>query len=573
MKYSELLSLHRDDFKWSREALVVKDKVAFLRCAEGGLLEDMSSVNLQAMAGKLKEDSYIGEHEILRQGEEVDRVIFVKSGFCKLVRQLHPKCTEMFCRYANYAEPMPNPYAEGDEGLRVGQKGVWPDQHRRINKAVKSENVASTPSTSGIRLQSHQELKKVLRLVAADEGDETSLVQSAEKRPPRTDTTSSSSAEVPPQQERSHDQTLKVVVDTISKGSSVGVMELMEGRTYQCTVISAPLAEIYSISYLDFIRSVDKAITHRLFCNYKARLSDSQLIGRLVQKYRWDHYKRGLLSEIRSWNSSASRGIINREDPAPMTGGSSLGDETCFRIGRGEMLWDARAQTPPNEVYDPDRTVKHQFKVDCLRDEHGKPVVTVDREERDASMDDFERKLIDTVARARLRDKQRRLADKAAAGPSVEDGGANAVAATQELEAATKKAFQEQQQLQKEKMEGLRQAARDKVKSEKTVKEAKRSKKSIFRRTGTTRDLGAMSARGPGRGHDKRATVASHLSPERVSLPPVRKIRSIPAKLVPADTRPSSSSPRGSPKGSPSSPRGARPSRQSSSRERGGPGR
>ncbi|CAE7236378.1 PANK2, partial [Symbiodinium pilosum] len=149
----------------------------------------------------------------------------------------------------------------------------------------------------------------------------------------------------------------------------------------------------------------------------------------------WDHYKRGLLSEIRSWNSSASRGIIDREDPAPMTGASSLGDETCLRVGRGEKLWDARAQTPPNETYDPGRAVKQIFHVECTRDEHGKPIVTVDREQRDASMDDFERKLQDTMATARYRDKLRRTAKNVTAGATLENGagkaGVNAVALTE----------------------------------------------------------------------------------------------------------------------------------------------
>lgn len=43
------------------------------------------------MAGSMTEDNYIGEHEIIRQGSEVERIIFVKSGFCKVVRELHPK--------------------------------------------------------------------------------------------------------------------------------------------------------------------------------------------------------------------------------------------------------------------------------------------------------------------------------------------------------------------------------------------------------------------------------------------------------------------------------------------------
>ena len=37
-----------------------------------------------------EQDSYIGEHKILEQGQEVDRVIFVKSGFCKVAPWRQP---------------------------------------------------------------------------------------------------------------------------------------------------------------------------------------------------------------------------------------------------------------------------------------------------------------------------------------------------------------------------------------------------------------------------------------------------------------------------------------------------
>ncbi|CAJ1402630.1 unnamed protein product [Effrenium voratum] len=497
LKHTELWSLHRDDYRWSvgmSQQNTVRERAAFLKCVEEGLLEDMKAVDLQAMAGSLTEDGYIGEHKILEQGQEVDRVIFVKSGFCKVVRQLHPKFTETFCRYANYGEPMPNPYAQGeDDGLRVGEKGVWP--RRRAPGDPKADGKAS-----GAAEGQAKELRKLLRLVQDEEREE--------KRPQRTDTTSSSTA-------ASHESCdrLTVVVDIISKGSSVGVMELMEGLTYQCTVISSPLAEIYSISKFDFIRNVSRPITHRLFCNYKARVSDKQLIMRLVQKYRWEHYKRGLLEEIRSWHSSASRGIIDREEPVPFIGASALGDETCIRVGKGEKLWDRRAQTPPNEAYDPDRAVKQIFHVQCTRDDEGKPVVNVEREQRDASMDDFERKLLETMANARYRDKLRRTANQVAAGQAaLEDGKkGNNVAQQQELEEAAKKTLEAQKQKEKERIEGLRQAARDKVKQDRD-----RTQVRDRRTLRASADSGSQSARSS-RMSSKRSNT------QNLSLPAVRQ--------------------------------------------------
>lgn len=36
-------------------------------------------------------EAYHGGSAILRQGAEVDRVVFVKSGFCNAIRELHPR--------------------------------------------------------------------------------------------------------------------------------------------------------------------------------------------------------------------------------------------------------------------------------------------------------------------------------------------------------------------------------------------------------------------------------------------------------------------------------------------------
>lgn len=524
LKPTQLLIFYRDDYKWcvgASQETTVKERVAFLRMAEEGLLADMRYVDLQALAGSLTEDFYIGEHEIIRQGTEVERIIFVKSGFCKIVRELHPKYTKVFCRYANYAEPMPNPYAEGEGGLRVGEKGVWPrpQQPKPAAAARVAAQNASTPregeteKKSTLKLESHQMLKKMLRLVQGEHEE-----GHVRERRTRTDTNSSSSAEETSQEKT---RSLKVVVDIISKGSSVGVMELMEGLTYQCTVVCSPLAEIYSISRYDFIRNGPRPITHRLFCNYKARLSDKQLIWRLVQKHRWDHYKRGLLEEIRSWNSSASRGIVDREDPVPMIGGSALEDQTCIRIGRGEKLWDQRAQTPPNQAYDPDQAVKQIFHVQCSRDEQGKPLVQVEREQRDASMDEFERKLLETMANARYRDKLRRAKQKHAASHSaLEDKGANAVAIAQALEEEAKRSLEEQKQKEKERIEVMRQEVQAKVKLDRDASREKRN-----RRTLTARP----SMRAPPSGAQ---SVRSRQSTKQVELPPLPGSRKIVANLL-----------------------------------------
>lgn len=73
--------------------------------------------------------------------------------------------TKVFCRYANYAEPMPNPYDEGEGGLRVGEKGVWPRPQQP--KATAAARVAAPNGKGGVATPSevdNSEKKSTLKL-------------------------------------------------------------------------------------------------------------------------------------------------------------------------------------------------------------------------------------------------------------------------------------------------------------------------------------------------------------------------------------------------------------------------
>eukprot|EP00421_Protoceratium_reticulatum_P030235 CAMPEP_0168476886 /NCGR_PEP_ID=MMETSP0228-20121227/62116_1 /TAXON_ID=133427 /ORGANISM="Protoceratium reticulatum, Strain CCCM 535 (=CCMP 1889)" /LENGTH=179 /DNA_ID=CAMNT_0008493015 /DNA_START=75 /DNA_END=611 /DNA_ORIENTATION=- len=62
-----------------------------------------------------------------------------------------------------------------------------------------------------------------------------------------------------------------VDVDLLQEGRSYGVMEMLEGLPYQCTVVADPWAEVYEISKHEFARQTSKGILHKLFCDYKAQ--------------------------------------------------------------------------------------------------------------------------------------------------------------------------------------------------------------------------------------------------------------------------------------------------------------
>lgn len=69
-----------------------------------------------------KDSSLFCHHSVFGKLSFFKRILEVESDFGDVAFRY----TKVFCRYANYAEPMPNPYDEGEGGLRVGEKGVWP---------------------------------------------------------------------------------------------------------------------------------------------------------------------------------------------------------------------------------------------------------------------------------------------------------------------------------------------------------------------------------------------------------------------------------------------------------------
>lgn len=401
--YAECIGVSQTNF--------VREGVAFLRAVDGGVLEDCADTDLQAMTKCFVEEHHIGSTPIVCQGAEVDRIIFVKSGFCALTRQLHPKFKHAFDQYSDYREPLPNPFDNDSGGLLVGQKSVFP-MHQKARSKTREGN-ASSKKTLGadIGLASRERLQKLLKQ-HQQAVDETS--QLLKQKTGLNDASLAESA-------ASDSCDSEVVVETLSRGGTVGVMELMENMTYQHSVVPAPWAEVYIITKLDFIREVSKTIIQRMFCEYKARLGDKQLVQRLKQKSRWDHYKTELVEAIRNRNSAMSRGIIDRDDPPARSVGVSglpMGDVT--RIGNGMKIWDKRAQTPPKQGYQMGEQVQQIFHVHCIVDDNGRKDVVLGREQRDASMDALEERLVLTLASTR----QKAAIRKSIVAGAVVEGGA-----------------------------------------------------------------------------------------------------------------------------------------------------
>ena len=106
-------------------------------------------------------DSLFCHHFVLLKLPFFKRVLEVGSDFGAVPFRY----TKVFCRYANYAEPMPNPYDEGEGGLRVGEKGVWPRPQQP--KATAAARVAAPNGKGGVATPSevdNSEKKSTLKL-------------------------------------------------------------------------------------------------------------------------------------------------------------------------------------------------------------------------------------------------------------------------------------------------------------------------------------------------------------------------------------------------------------------------
>lgn len=412
VKRTLLMVLQEADYIWGvgmGQGSFVKERVQFLRAADRSVLEDISEVDLRAMAGHLRLESHIGDHTILKQGSEVDRVIFVKSGFCKVIRQLHPRFKKQFDDYAERGSPPPNPFADDEE---EPSSPLLP----KCGGAEPPESVEEALALH-LGLGSRQALHKLMSKYHEDDtksrAKSTASTSSALTARVRTDTITSSAssggaAAAVASGGSPSDNT--VVLGILHAGMSFGVMEMMEGFAYQSSVVANPWAEVYVMTKYDLIRNTSKTILHKLFNDYKARLSDERLVQRLKQRRRWNNYKRDLWDQIRERKTSnqiqygIDRRTVNRR-----AGTGDLSVEDYERVGAGEILWDGRAQTPPKPTYSHKHGKEYVFHVHCYRNQGtNSPNVVVEHDARDASLSALEEKILMTIATARYRAQLRR---------------------------------------------------------------------------------------------------------------------------------------------------------------------
>lgn len=448
---SMLLSLSIQDYQYCLSCSTgnyVQERVAFLASLDRAGLAGLDEADLRTMATHLKEESHMGEQVILRQGAEVDRVVLVKSGFCRVVRELHPRLRPMFNQYSEKDGPPPNPLALDQEPEHEKPRGRKPSGSISAGPSFTS----SRPSLRGSSVDSwdpngasknetfRQRLAKLLPSGHGGGGIGTDAggPDGGQRGNGGSPTSGSAAAAARSRQEAkaggcpigSGSGGDIVHVDQLGAGRSFGTMEMFEGLPYQCSLVASPWAVVYVISKYDLIRNTPKTILHRLFTDYQVRLSDDRLVQRLKQKNRWNNYKRGLLDEIRGRKTRDKISAMDRRAPVPLPAGpGALSTDDYARIGNGDSLWHGRAKTPPKPAHT-GKGGQDILHIRVVLGEDGHRDVELQRERRDASMIALDERIIMMTSNARMRDRNRRQGREvaAAAAPEEQQPAASAAA-------------------------------------------------------------------------------------------------------------------------------------------------
>eukprot|EP00397_Hematodinium_sp_SG-2012_P013011 GEMP01013200.1.p1 GENE.GEMP01013200.1~~GEMP01013200.1.p1 ORF type:complete len:734 (+),score=147.64 GEMP01013200.1:389-2590(+) len=415
---STLIELSRKDY-WTAKLMcpveISQDILAYLLTVEGGLLSNRSDVterDLFALVQHFVAESYHGREVICRETREADRMVFIKNGFCKVVRSFvdprrtrHGYITPYDASRSTAGTLSPVPQYTIDIGLTAvvdsfieAHSRECDDEEenvRAVRKPVRGTGVfgvsrwhycqptllhgtsttnGETPRESGRRVDhnARQRSRKQTNagLLTSPKGN-AQFLSMQDKAGESTDAAGKGTEETK-RRERledilTHDM---VVVDNLRPGRTYGLLEILECTTFKNSLVADPTCQIYSIKKLALLRYAAKGIVHALFCHYKSDLTDECLMERRVQRARWDKFKRDLMSQINGTRRTAHDMAHTRRDQmpsfvpcAPVRGSSHvsattskyisarLGAHTMTRLGTDGLLWGGKAVTPPRTPY------------------------------------------------------------------------------------------------------------------------------------------------------------------------------------------------------------------------------
>jgi len=356
------------------------ERVAFLRSVDKAVLEGSGESDLAAMAAHMRQERYSGEEVVVAQGAEADKIFFVKSGFCRVLRQLHPRYHGHLKNVAAKCLPPANPFTTP---VKTNEVIVSPEdgEARRIHDSL------GGPAALQRLLERHHAVGTPV----------SPSSPSKQKRSPRPQPRPFSK----PAAELAMTEGV-VPAATLQPGQSFGFMELFEGTPYQCTLLADPCVEVYTISKYDLIRSTSRAILHKLFVDCTGGLSDDRIIGQMKFQSRWNSFKADLLDEIRSKRRPAA--TLDRGVTAHRAGAPNFSANDYARIWNIEGS-EGLVQPMPRSArqHGSHAPTEPIFHVHCVR-EPGKPTeVVIEEENNDSSIQALHHSILNTVAQSRAR--------------------------------------------------------------------------------------------------------------------------------------------------------------------------
>jgi CRP-like cAMP-binding protein len=303
-EFTEVLVTTRatyETYAGASHRLFIGQRVQFLRhckrIADALQSGALTSKDVGSMADCLSE-SYITANALaFKQGDAVDRIIFVRSGTLLLLRTVD--------------EELPS----GDLGPDPEFGSKQPSKRRQfaepVDETLQRESsfdgkasVAQRKSRARIGLISERKqarMKSLLRLNpeamlseehALDDDDDASSMPYAHRTTAGFLPAASSSSA--PARRRHLFQ-----VGTICPHHFFGDQQIISGDVCPASVICDSVAEIYELSKHDMLRKLPKRVLNALFYIEKElEVSDQQLIEINRQTKRWDDYRKGVLAEF-----------------------------------------------------------------------------------------------------------------------------------------------------------------------------------------------------------------------------------------------------------------------------------
>lgn len=431
LKPAKLLVVKKESYRAANSSGMnsLNERLHFLASVEHNLLADVAEADLRVIAACLTHRIYRSHETIIEQGEEVDQIIFIKSGFGKLLKQLDSKFAKQTKLHALRTQPYPNPFEPDEvpaaEGASEPVVGRVRESLKKLMKETKERERLKCPGPEETEtLQENRSSVRSVRLPATGQPQPRNAKYSVcLSSGTRASTASTIFNGLYSESDFDDESTVStVLVGTLSRGQSFGLMEMLECLPYQCSVVADGYTEIFALNKYELVRRffISKQMMHKFFGIYKMALSDEKYVERLIQMKRWNEYKRSLIQDIslkkaERLGSFRNGSLTARENaPSRLLVGSALSarrpelhEEDYLNIGGGSTFWRKRAQTPPLPLSHISEDIAH-YKVAAVTTDEGTRDIALNVEYTDSSMLTLDEKVRKSLGRARSRDRARR---------------------------------------------------------------------------------------------------------------------------------------------------------------------